>query len=99
MDLFSEYQGKVGSIKAMLEKEQTAYASRILLEIRKYVSEFGFHPEDVFPDRPGPRRSTAPKYYDPVSGKTWTGRGREPAWIRGRSRAEFEISRFETERN
>ena len=27
------------------------------------------------------RMSVAPKYKDPISGKTWTGRGKTPAWL------------------
>ncbi|WP_397411189.1 H-NS family nucleoid-associated regulatory protein [Polaromonas sp.] len=27
------------------------------------------------------RMSVAPKYQDPASGKTWTGRGKTPAWL------------------
>lgn len=32
-----------------------------------------------------------PKYQDPVSGAIWTGRGKEPAWIRGKDRTPFLI--------
>ncbi len=28
------------------------------------------------------RPAAKPKYRDPISGKTWTGRGREPVWMR-----------------
>ncbi|WP_411829055.1 H-NS family nucleoid-associated regulatory protein [Paraburkholderia kururiensis] len=31
------------------------------------------------------------KYRDPVSGATWSGRGRAPRWIAGRDRDAFEI--------
>lgn len=32
-----------------------------------------------------------PKYRNRATGKTWTGRGREPAWIKGKSREEFRV--------
>lgn len=32
-----------------------------------------------------------PKYIDPVSGKTWTGRGKAPKWIDGQDRTPFLI--------
>jgi DNA-binding protein H-NS len=35
--------------------------------------------------------AVAPKYRDPVSGATWSGRGRAPAWIAGKDRTEFLI--------
>ena len=34
----------------------------------------------------------APKYIDPVSGNTWTGRGKAPKWIDGKDRAPFLIA-------
>ena len=33
----------------------------------------------------------APKYRDPVSGATWTGRGRSPTWLGGRNKNDFLI--------
>ena len=33
----------------------------------------------------------APKYRDPVSGATWTGRGRSPTWLAGRNKNDFLI--------
>lgn len=32
------------------------------------------------------------KYQDPATGQTWSGRGKEPAWIRGKDRKSFLIS-------
>lgn len=33
----------------------------------------------------------APKYRDPVSGSTWTGRSRSPTWLAGRDKNDFLI--------
>jgi DNA-binding protein H-NS len=33
----------------------------------------------------------APKFRDPESGATWTGRGKPPNWIKGKERAGFLI--------
>ena len=35
------------------------------------------------------RKPAHPKYRDPVSGQTWSGRGKEPAWIAGKDRTMF----------
>ena len=34
----------------------------------------------------------AAKYRNPETGDTWTGRGREPSWIKGKNRDEFALS-------
>jgi DNA-binding protein H-NS len=33
----------------------------------------------------------APKYRNPETGDTWTGRGREPSWIKGKDRQDFAL--------
>ena len=45
-----------------------------------------------------PKTSSAPKYRDPVSGKTWTGHGKAPGWLTsavqaGKSRDAFLITK------
>jgi DNA-binding protein H-NS len=43
-------------------------------------------------DTKEPASSTA-KYRDPVTGATWSGRGRAPRWIAGKDRDDFLIDR------
>jgi DNA-binding protein H-NS len=33
----------------------------------------------------------APKFKDPATGATWTGRGKAPKWIAGKDRAGFTL--------
>jgi len=35
---------------------------------------------------------SAPKYRNPETGETWTGRGKPPLWIRDKDREQFKIS-------
>ncbi|KUZ01893.1 hypothetical protein WS50_08690 [Burkholderia territorii] len=53
------------------------------------VAEFQFTLDELFPDIR--KRKACPRYFDPVSGATWSGRGREPHWIRGKDRRTFEL--------
>ena len=41
--------------------------------------------------RRGTGDKVAAKFRDPETGKTWSGRGREPTWIKGKNREEFKI--------
>ena len=41
--------------------------------------------------RRGNEDKVAAKFRDPETGKTWSGRGREPTWIKGKNREEFKI--------
>lgn len=68
-------------------------------QVRRLVSEYGLNERDVFPSgrkaaaggvRPGGK--VAPKYRDPATGQTWTGRGKAPKWIDGKDRNKFLIA-------
>ncbi|WP_235527650.1 H-NS histone family protein [Burkholderia sp. Leaf177] len=68
------------------------------------IKEFGFTAEELgFDQNAGkeshtedsigaPRKRTrAPKYQDPLTGRTWTGAGRQPKWIVG-NKAKYLIN-------
>jgi len=67
---------------------------------RELVAEFGLTVQDIFPSGRGAPKSAgkstggkvAPKYRDPATGQTWTGRGKAPKWIDGQDRTKFLIA-------
>ena len=65
------------------------------------MAEFGLTVQDVFPSGRGASKSgnkassgnkVAPKYRDPATGQSWTGRGKAPKWIDGQDRAKYLIA-------
>lgn len=81
----------VAELKSQLEKTQAeleaaiaAESAEILADIREKIAVYGFTEKDVF----GRKRAAsfggtvAPKYHNPKTGETWSGRGRAPAWIK-----------------
>ncbi len=71
--------------------------SNALAKVRELVAEYGLTSQDIFPVRGAKTSATksvskvAAKYRDPVTGQTWTGRGKAPKWIEGRERSPFVI--------
>jgi len=58
------------------------------------MAEYGVTAEDLgFMEAPTsrPRPPVQPKYRDPATGQTWSGRGRAPAWIAGKDMTQFLI--------
>ncbi|WP_081723664.1 H-NS histone family protein [Paraburkholderia mimosarum] len=60
----------------------------VLADIRAKVADYGFTERDIFGRRRGTRATPGggvvpPKYRDPKTGATWSGRGRAPNWIKG----------------
>jgi DNA-binding protein H-NS len=74
--------------------------SEAISKARELVAEFGLTVQDVFPAGRGTSKSVsqsssgnkvAPKYRDPATGQTWTGRGKAPKWIDGQDRTKYLI--------
>jgi len=66
-----------------------------IADIKQKIVEYGITAEELgFSSK----RSTAkkpplpPKYRNPKTGETWSGRGRSPAWLAGKNRERFLIS-------
>ncbi|QNP50612.1 H-NS histone family protein [Diaphorobacter aerolatus] len=71
--------------------------STAVTQVRNLVAEYGLTAQDVFPTGRGSRASAtsgvkvAPKYRNPETGETWTGRGKAPKWIQNQDREKFAI--------
>ena len=69
----------------------------VIEEIRNKIGEYAITAHDlgftVVPrrGRPPKRPPLPPKYQDPKSGHTWSGRGKPPKWIVGKNRERFLI--------
>ncbi len=90
----------MSTYKELLEKkkaldQQTALARKTeskqaLDTVHSLIAEFGFTAQQVFPWKPEVRKVQA-KYRDPVTGLSWSGRGRVPKWIEGKNREDFAV--------
>ncbi|WP_196483995.1 H-NS family nucleoid-associated regulatory protein [Burkholderia territorii] len=84
-------------LKSEIERERAVEKDRlenlVAARVRAVLQEFGFDFE-VIPrnaralDR---SRRPAPKYWNPATGQTWSGRGRPPAWMVGEDRERYRI--------
>ena len=83
-----------------LEKQIHDARKRELAEavgkVRALVDEYGLTAADVFTAARAGRASAsgskvAPKYKNPATGETWTGRGKAPKWIQDQDRSKFAI--------
>lgn len=92
MLIYKSFVEKKALLEAQLERERLAIAATVLVEVRRCVEEFGFTSREIFPDEGGTStRKRRVKYFNPQTGQTWSGVGREPAWMRGQDRSRFAI--------
>ncbi len=75
-------------IAAALKHEKTDAVA----QARSIIEQYALAQSDVFPSSKAASRNVGiPKYRDPATGATWTGRGKQPRWIEGKDRTAFAI--------
>ena len=69
--------------------------SNAIAQARALVQEYELTAEDVFGGgskaKSKGRAEVAAKYRDSVTGKTWSGRGKAPLWIKDKDRSQYLI--------
>lgn len=90
------------ALERQIQTARAAGRAEALAEIRRLMAEHGLMSSDVASapgtHKAGPRpgKKVAPKYRDPESGATWTGRGLKPRWLTaalesGRSLSDYAV--------
>jgi DNA-binding protein H-NS len=93
--------------KAALEKQiaetQRQERADAIAKVKSLMAEYGLTPADIAgKPAPAPRgadaasKKVAPKYRNPDTGETWTGRGLKPNWLKtalasGKSLSDFAL--------
>ena len=103
LDEKSKIESEIQKLEMEVEALQARHRGPALEAIVKAMQEYDISPEDIAQafrkvSKPAARRTTriAPKYMNPASGQTWSGRGRTPRWMaeaeaRGEPRERFLI--------
>lgn len=87
----AELQLEIDSTKVLAEEARKSEYAGSVAQINMMIQKLGLTSAHLtFPTKPT-RAAAIAKYRDPVSGKTWTGRGKKPTWISGRDKSQFII--------
>ena len=100
----NDYEAKLSELRKQQELERKGERTQAITAAKELIknhdltaSDLGFSGKAATKRTSGDKRNVvAPKYQDPESGKTWTGRGKSPAWLSaqlasGRNKQEFLI--------
>lgn len=91
-----ELQAEREKLDAEIKAKQDAQKASVIAQIKTVVDTYSI-PVDELVEALGGLKSkrkgikAKQKFRDPASGATWSGRGKEPAWIKGQNRADFLI--------
>lgn len=90
MATYRELLAKKAQIEEQLEAARQAEVGAAIAKIHEIMAHYGLTTDDIAPRRrlATARRHVPAKYMDPKTGKTWSGRGRAPAWL-GKNRERF----------
>ncbi|AXF25678.1 H-NS histone [Burkholderia pyrrocinia] len=91
MESYHSYLKKKARLEDELLQERRRIVDCVIAEIRACVKSFELKPDDIFPGIDKKPRKRKAKYFDPKTGRTWSGVGRAPLWLKGRDWKDFLI--------
>lgn len=97
----STYQELIAQREALdraIEEARRQELKSAISQVKQIIAQYSLTEKDVFGAGAGGEKKSAkqgakvmPKYKDPSTGQTWTGRGKPPVWIAGKDRTPFLI--------
>ncbi|WP_080427892.1 H-NS family nucleoid-associated regulatory protein [Burkholderia ubonensis] len=92
MKTYSELLEQFEQLKRDIDVAREREAQLIAQRVMDLLAENGVSVQDLLPSREPRRRRIAPKYWNPATGVTWSGRGRMPTWLIGQDLQRFLIN-------
>ena len=99
MATYKELKAQAEVLLQQAEAARRAEIAAVVAEIQARMKEFGITLADLGGGKKTKSRgAVAAKYRNPLTGDTWSGRGRAPKWLadelaKGRSRDEFLVGK------
>ena len=95
MQQATELQRQAEEVRKQELAEVIVQIKGLIAQHHLEASDLGFHgrASASVKTRDG-RRPVAPRYLDPASGSTWTGRGRKPRWLEAAMKAGHSAERY-----
>jgi DNA-binding protein H-NS len=85
MATYAELKAQADALIKQAQEVRKQENRELIIELREVIRENGITAEQLgfSPAGKGSRAKVPAKYRDPLSGKTWSGRGRTPLWLDG----------------
>ena len=83
MSIYKELLKQREALELKISTARREEVANAIAQVRTLIDEYALTQQEVFPTSNRARSATsgtkvAPKYRDPASGQTWTGRGKAP---------------------
>ena len=99
MQTYKELLAAKSDLEAQLERARQNEIFSFISEIKEKISEYNLTEFDLGFSKKKSKQLVQPKFRDPISGKTWSGRGVSPLWIQGKNKMDYLINRPQQDPN
>ena len=85
------------ALEQKISEVRATERSEAIAKIHELLEENALTQGDLFPSKSSTKAGktktkVAPKYLDPVTGNTWSGRGLAPKWLAGKNKEDYLIA-------
>jgi len=95
MTTYQEYKAKIAELENLAENARKDEITKAKEQIATIMRDYGLTIADLGVTAKAktskPRAPVPTKYRDDATGQTWTGRGRAPKWLEGKSKDDYLI--------
>ncbi|WP_321867465.1 H-NS histone family protein [Paraburkholderia tropica] len=85
-------RAELGHVNDLLADARSREVATVLVRFREEVELLGITEQEIRRELGYDRPAPAPaKYYDPATGRKWSGWGRRPAWLAGKRLENYAI--------
>lgn len=91
---YKDLNAQIAKLQKQADAARAEEVQTVIVQIHQVMGEYGITSADLGLKGTRARKKTgaaAVKFQDLESGATWTGRGRQPAWIAGKDRSAYAI--------
>jgi len=97
MSKIKDLLSQIAALQSQVAEVKKTEVNEAIDKVRAIVEEYDLAVTDIFPSRRAKTvekkaNKVAAKYKDPVSGKTWSGRGITPKWLAGKNKSDYSIA-------
>ena len=91
---YKEITAQIEKLTKQAEQVRAKELETVIAQIHQVMGDYGITAADLGFKGSATRNrrktsSAAPKFRDPETGVTWSGRGRAPSWIAGKDRSKY----------
>jgi len=95
MATYRQLTAQLEKLQKEMEQAREQEVTQAIDDIKQKIADYGITAEELgFSSKVRMARKAAlpPKYRNPKTGETWSGRGRAPGWLAGKNRDKFLIA-------